>query len=207
MSDYEAEVVAAWPLTWPAGTERTSPFSIRRAPFRPTTVYHETQGVLDELRKLGVPARAVVVSTNYRVRPDGIPYAKQPRQTDPGAAVWFSLKGERRVLACDRWDRVEHNLRAIALHISAIRGQQRWGVGTVEQAFAGFVALPEQATGVSWWEYFSLEPDASEDEIRRAYRESAKFDHPDAGGDRARWDELQNMLRLALDAARARRAS
>ncbi len=207
MSQYEAEVVASWPLSWPSGTPRTSRFSTRRAPFRPTTLYHEAQRVLEELRLLGVRSADVVISSNYRVRPDGIPYSKQPRVDDVGVAVWFKLKGERRVLACDKWDRAEHNLRAVALHVHAIRGQQRWGVGTIEQAFAGFVALPQQAGGVPWWEYFGLEPDASVEEIRHAYRTSAKYDHPDAGGARERWDELQVMLRAALDAVAARRAS
>lgn len=204
----EAEVIAAWPLSWPTGTPRTPWTRQRRAPFAPTTVYHEAQRVLEELRKLGVPSSDVVVSTSLKVRPDGIPYSKQPKTDDPGAAVWFQLKGERRVLACDLWTKTEHNLHAVALHVAAIRGQQRWGVGTVEQAFAGFVALPEEATGVSWWDYFCLDPaTATEADVRSEYRASAKFDHPDAGGDRARWDELQTMLRLALDAVRARGAA
>ena len=140
------------------------------------------------------------------MKPDGIPYSKQPRVEDPGAAVWFMLHGSERVLACDRWPRVEHNLKAIALHIHAVRGQERWGVGSAAQAFAGFVALPEQAGGKSWWEYFGLDPStATEKTIRDAYRDSAKVDHPDAGGDRVRWDELQSMYRMALDAVRARR--
>ena len=57
------------------------------------------------------------------------------------------------VLACDRWDRPEHNLRAIAKHVEAIRGQERWGVGSVAQAFRGYQALPSRATGKPWWEW------------------------------------------------------
>lgn len=200
------ETVTAWPLSWPAGWERTPAGLRRRARFEPTTVFHEVQRILDELRLLGVRSGEIVISTSLKVRPDGIPYTKQPRVEDPGAAVWFILRGAERVLASDRWDRIEQNLHAIALHISSIRGQERWGVGSAAQAFAGFVALPEQATGTPWWHYFGLEPDATEQEIRAAYRESAKIDHPDVGGDRARWDELQSMLRVALAASRARRA-
>lgn len=199
------ESVSAWPLSWPSGWPRTPGDQRRASAFMPTTFFHQFQEVLDELRLLGVRPHEVVVSSSLRVKPDGIPYSKQGRVEDPGVAVWFVLAGAERVLACDRLLKPEHNLRAIALHVSALRGQERWGVGSASQAFAGFVALPEQATGVSWWDYFSLDPKyATEADVRSVYRESAKMDHPDAGGDRARWDELQSMLRIALDAVRAR---
>jgi hypothetical protein len=40
-----------------------------------------------------------------------------------------------------------------------------------------------------------LRPDATEEEVRRAYKDASKkgeFRHPDAGGDRARWEELHD---------------
>lgn len=201
------ETVTAWPLSWPAGWPRTAPeHRGSHYHFRATTVFHEVQEVLLQLRRLGVHEREIVISTGLRVKPDGIPYSKQPRVEDPGAAVWFMLHGSERVLACDRWPRVEHNLKAIALHISAIRGQERWGVGSADQAFAGFVALPEQAGGMPWWEYFGVGPDATEGELHRAYRESAKVDHPDVGGRREDWDRLEEMKRAALAAIRGRGA-
>lgn len=200
------ETVTAWPLSWPSGWPRTPAESRRRSAFMPTTIFHQVQETLDELRMLGVGASGIVISSNLRVKPDGVPYSKQARVDDPGVAVWFVLRGQERVLACDRWRNVEHNLRAIALHIAAIRGQDRWGVGSADQAFAGFVALPEQAGGTPWWEYFGLEPDATEAELHCAYRESAKFDHPDVCGTRERWDTLVEMRRVALAAIRGRDA-
>jgi hypothetical protein len=56
--------------------------------------------------------------------------------------VYFKLHGKDRVLACDKWDRVADNIAAIAAHIDAIRRQDRYGVGTIDQAFAGYSALP-----------------------------------------------------------------
>ena len=197
------ETVTASPLSWPAGWARTARPS--RARFTRSTVYGATQGILVELGRMGIDRRRIVISTNHRLKPDGTPYANQRRVDDPGAAVWFELAGAERVLACDRWDLLGDNLLAIELHVGAIRGQDRWGVGSAAQAFAGFVALPEQAGGPSWWNYFGLDPlSATEDEVQRAYRDSAKLDHPDAGGDRLRWDELQSMRRMALDVVRAR---
>lgn len=192
------ETVTASPLYWPAGWKRTA--RRQRARFGETNSFRETQEILAELGRMGVRGQNVIVSTNMRLRQDGIPYANQSAPDDPGAAVWFTLKGDERVLACDRWDRVAHNLRAIALHIAAIRGQDRWGVGSLDQAFAGFVALPEQAGGITWWDYFGLEPNATREEIERAYKQSAKYDHPDMGGDRERWDQLAAMKKVALQA-------
>lgn len=195
------ETVTAWPLSWPEGWARTARRS--RSRFGDTTVYGSVQGILVELGRMGVDRARVVVSTNHRLKPNGTPYSNQRRVEDPGAAVWFELDGAERVLACDRWDLLADSLHAIELHVGAIRGQERWGVGSSAQAFAGFVALPAQAGGTTWWDYFGLDPaTATEDEVRRRYRESAKIDHPDAGGTRERWDELQVMLGRALDAVR-----
>lgn len=192
------ETVTACPLYWPQGWKRTA--RRQRARFGDTNSFRETQQILAELQRMRVRGRDVIVSTNTRLRQDGIPYAHQSAPADPGAAVWFTLSGEERVLACDRWDRVEHNLRAIALHIAAMRGQDRWGVGTLDQAFAGFVALPEQAGGEPWFEVLRVSPTATREEIERAYKIRALDCHPDRGGDRAAWDHLQAVRRIALTA-------
>ena len=92
-------------------------------------------------------------------RQDAIPYSNQKRVANEGVSVWFDLDGEERVLAGDRWDRIEHNMRAIHKHIDAIRAQARWGVGSLAQAFAGFAALPEQASGRSYRDILGISPD------------------------------------------------
>jgi len=193
------DTVTAWPLYWPTGWPRSTAHGSAYN-FRPTTLFHQVQAVLDELRRLGVSEEDIVVSTNLRTRPDGIPYSKQPKADDPGVAVWFSLDGVERVLACDRWSKVEHNMRAIALHIGAIRGQERWGVGSAAQAFAGFVALPEEAGGDPWHVTLRVTPNATVDEIESAYRRLAMKCHPDHGGKREDWDHLQAVKKIALQA-------
>lgn len=194
----------AFPLHWPLGRPRAS--HRKRAPFN-TKVnngrYTETryvsmanardrlQSELDLLR-----AGNIVLSTNVELRLDGQPRSGQPTPADPGAALYFTLKGKPTVLACDRWDRVEDNIVAIAKHIEALRGMDRWGVGTLEQAFAGYQALPEPE---QWWQVLGVKADASIDEIDAAWREKARKDHPDVGGSTA----AMARLNAARDAGHA----
>lgn len=199
--------VTSYPLYWPIGSSRIR--RPRRALFGDTNVYRESKNVRAEMERLR--ARKVVISSNLQLRQDGIPYANQRRPEDPGVAVWFELreKGGKRewrehVLACDMWDRPEHNLRAIVLHVAALRGQERWGVGSMEQAFAGYRALPAQIDdGRAWWHVLGVERSASREEIERAYRLQARSCHPDHGGSAEAFVELDRARRQALDAAAA----
>ena len=197
----ERSVIPNWPLHWPAGWPRTQ--NPGPARFRPSTVYHEAQYVLAELNRLG--AANVVISTNLKVKADGMPYSQQRSPEDTGVAVWFLLPDERgnqhdRVLACDRWWRVEHNLRAIALHVNAIRAQERYGVGTTAQAFGGYTALPPRSeSSVRAWETLGIPREgATPASVRQAWKEKARSAHPDAGGTREAWDQLQAALEAAL---------
>jgi len=187
----------AFPLYWPAGWARSK--ARRPARFGDTNVYRETQNVRAELGRMN--ARGVVISTNLQLKADGVPYANQRMPADPGVSVWFKLRKQElewveHALACDRWDRAEHNLRAIAKHIEALRGQSRWGVGNALQAFAGYVALPEKAGGRAWSEVLGVEPGASVEEIKTAFRSKAKVSHPDMGGSAEDWHELERAYRF-----------
>lgn len=48
-----------------------------------------------------------------------------------------------------------------------------------------------------WWDILGVKPDASEDEIKRAYRAKAKAAHPDAGGSKDEMAELNAARRAA----------
>lgn len=141
------------------------------------------RGLAAELSRLG--ARKEVLSTNVKLRVDGVPYSKQAQPDDTGAAVYFELKGKPVSLACDKWNRVEDNIWAIVKHIESIRGQDRWGVGSVEQAFRGYMALPApgQTSGIQWWSVLGVPINASADQVKDAYRILVAKHHPDKGGD------------------------
>ncbi len=86
---------------------------------------------------------------------------------------------------------------AIAGHIAAIRAVDRYGVGTLEQAFAGYQALPAQAA--SWFVVLEFsEPPATWEIIEMRYKALARVHHPDRGGD----SETMGKINAAYDTAR-----
>jgi len=91
-----------------------------------------------EMERLGT--KSWLMSCNRARRRDGQPYSDRSQPADTGVAVYFDLKGRQVSLACDKWNRVEDNVWAIAKHVEALRGQERWGVGSIEQAFRGYMA-------------------------------------------------------------------
>lgn len=207
-----------YPLSWPAGWKRTTPSARQRADFsrvvkqldpatghtrragsRPLTVYDALQRITRELTLLG--AVDETLSTNVAVRIDGLPRSGQAEPTDPGAAVYFKLAGKPTVLACDRWTRVADNIAAIAQHIDALRRIDRYGVGTLAQAFAGYAALPPAAE--EWWVVLGVSPNASLEGVEIAFRELARAAHPDAGGSHdamARLNRARGEARRQLEA-------
>jgi hypothetical protein len=151
----------------------------------------------NELYLLG--ASKIVLSTNVELRLDGLPYSNRRAPADCGAAVYFTFKGKQVALACDKWDRVECNVWAICKHIEALRGQQRWGVGSIEQAFRGYMAIPERTSGSSWWNVLGVTINATPEQIQEAYRAKAKACHPDLGGS----DSAMAAVNLAYEEAQA----
>lgn len=201
-----------YPLSWPNGWKRT-PWNQRRAAMFSKRSQSADSGwrrkerldvgdgldrLLGELRRLG--ASGVIISSNLRLRNDGLPYAQQARTLeDPGVAVYFKLGGKPRVLACDRWNSAADNMAAIAGHIEAIRACDRYGVGSMDQAFAGYTALPPDAAS-DWAIVLGVSPSATRDQINEAYRELARKAHPDAGGSHYEMSRLNVARAAALEA-------
>lgn len=184
-----------YPLTWPAWQPRAT--STTRSQFdKDLTIRVARDELLLEMGRFG--ASRIVISSNLRVQKDGLPYARQTDIKDVAIAVYAVKAGVAYCFACDRWDKVQHNMRAIAKHIEAIRGQARWGVGTIEQAFAGYQLPSGQERSETCWEILGVRPCASRDEVRAAYRELSKTAHPDVGGDRVNWDRLHAAMVRAL---------
>jgi hypothetical protein len=185
---------ASSPLKWVIGRPRTA--QRRRAMFgtmagkgptgaaldrRPVTISGALSRLEHELRALG--ADQLSISTNIPTRQDGLPFARVAEPDDPGAVCYFRLDGKPHALACDRWDRVADNLAALAKHVAAIRGQDRWGVGDIAQAFAGFKMLTALEERKSWWQILGFRaPPAVFAEVERAHDRLIRENHPDRGG-------------------------
>jgi hypothetical protein len=180
-----SDQITKYPLTWPDHWARTPAHARRQAPFkkhrRNVSMAEAVDMVLGEIGRLR--AKETIISTSVTLRRDGLPVSNGIQPEDRGAAVYFKLTGKPRVLACDKWSRVEDNLVAIAKHIDAIRGQERWGVGNLEQAFRGYLALPASiVTEQPWWEVLQVSRDATADQIREAHARLALICHPDQAG-------------------------
>lgn len=182
--------IEAYPLTWPPGRPRQhQPQTARFS----TLLGAAIRDVQNEVARLG--GSNLVISSNLPLRLDGMPYAKAAQPSDRGVAVYFTHKRRPMCFACDRWNLVEDNMRAIAKTIEALRGIERWGSGQmVEQAFTGFMALaaPEQP-----FQVLGVKPDASIEEIDEAHRRLAMKHHPDRGGDTAQMARI-NAARDAM---------
>lgn len=193
--------IEAYPLQWPAGRPRTPAYQRERANFE-TTFARSRDDITREVALLtGASTRwggpEVVISTNTALRRDGLPLAGQRNPDDPGVAVYFTYKKRPMSFACDRWDKIEHNMRAIVKTIEALRGITRWGTGDMlEAAFTGFLALPAP-TAREWWGVLGVSPRASDTEVLAAYRRLRSEHHPDRGGDAHRFDEVEQAYRKA----------
>jgi len=187
--------VTAYPLTWPAGWKRTTPYTRKRARFgkqqgfsgrKQITVAVATSEVYEQLRIMGFRDWNSILSTNLILRLDGYPRSGQSEPTDPGASIWWRKDDDQqfKVLAIDQYDRVADNIYAIGKTLEAMRGIERWGGGEIlERTFTGFTALPSpEMAGVGHYSVIGVEPGASAADKMSAYRRALSSAHPDKGG-------------------------
>lgn len=175
---------SGYPLAWPIGRPRSR--SRSRSQFKVTQAA-AVQDLAYEVDRLG--GSAMVITTNVELRVDGLPRSDRQSPTDTGVAVYFTYKKKPMCFACDRWETISENIRAIGQTVGALRGIERWGSGSmIEQAMQGFTALPapEQA-----WQVLGVAHDADRATIETAYRALSARWHPD----KADGDE-QRMMRI-----------
>ncbi|CAA2106139.1 J domain-containing protein [Variovorax paradoxus] len=212
--------ITAFPLAWPPGWRRTAADARTYGRFGTTkqssagnwrsvqdiTVAAATQRLRAELDRMAVRGDDLVLSTNLKLRLDGLPRSDQAQPADPGAAVYWNdpWTSAPRCMAIDRYTKVEMNIAALAATIEAMRAIERHGGAVVlERAFTGFAALPAPiVAGMKrhWREvlqYGDGRPDAAI--IRGCYRTLASLAHPDrAGGSTERMAELNQARDDAL---------
>lgn len=188
-----------YPLQWPSSAGERTPSHQRDESRFKLTLCAAVEDLEDELERMG--AQHIVLSTNVRPRNRNgdLPY-KAVHVDDPGAAVYFILDATPHAIGCDKWDKVEDNVRAIGKTIEAMRGIDRWGsTKAMKQAMSGFKALPP--SGEDWRSTFGLtHGEPTMEHVKARYRQLARGAHPDKQG-----GDPHHMIRLnaALEAAKA----
>lgn len=190
--------IDAHPLAWPDGWKRTPRHARNRSKYK-VSFSHARDDLANELRMLARRDSDVVISTNVPTRRDGLPLANTREPEDPGvAAYWITPDGAQHVIACDAWDTVRENVRAVGLAVGALRMLERTGASEIlDRAYTGFAALPPQGGATDWPSVLSVEPTATREQIELRYRELARLHHPDRGGDAA----MMTKINAARDAA------
>jgi hypothetical protein len=134
----------------------------------------------------------MLLSSNYTLGSDN------PK--DSGVCAYFEFDGVQFAIPCDRWQKIEHNVKAIALTVEAMRGMERWGAKHMIKAmFSGFKALPAPNTKRGWREVLGVGALMRSDDIKAMYRARAKECHPDNGGSA----EAMAEVNLAYEQAKA----
>lgn len=205
------------PLCWPAGFPRTQANSRTDGRFgsrnhqgwgnKPLTIAQATSRIKSELDKFTKPGKKyrcnpaeIIISTDLKLRLDGLPRSGQPEPADPGVAVYFTLDGKQQVIPCDQFRRIADNLAAVAGTIEALRKIERYGSQMFEAAFTGFDALPgpDQVMGRTWRDVLDYYGDSLK-EAEHQYKRLRKPAHPDHGGS----SEKMHELNTAIEQARA----
>lgn len=180
------------PLCWPDNVPRRAPHQRGNPQFKTRSLAEASSFVLQEINRLNnrhwnYQDRNVIISSNLRLKQDGVPYSQQNEPADTGMAVYFSLVFRRNgrpmerpiVMSCDKWRLTSDNLYAIGKDIQAQRSRDRWGCTNLEQSFRGYMAIPEKCGGAPWWIILQVPSNADKDVIERSYRQLAKICHPD----------------------------
>ncbi len=168
-----------YPLQWPHGWPRTEKSKRESGRFK-TTLAGALENLRSQIELMG--GKNLVLSSNCTLG--------QSRPEDCGVVAYFNWNQKQLAVPCDRWSSVEANVQAIALTIEAMRGMERWGAKhMIEAMFTGFKLLP--SSNKKWNEVLGVSEHESSQIIVTRYRTLAKMCHPDAGGKREAWDELE----------------
>lgn len=191
-------------LDWPAEYDRTPPNEREPYPhgFR-VTRSQAFDNILEELRR--VDARNVQMDTGakHQKRNPNKPYANSSFE-DPGVVVRFERDGQQYCIPMDRWDNPRDNAQAIARTLEAKRALARYGVETIESEYQT-MALPSAdgdavVASVPPHKVLGVAPDAPPAVVKGAYRELLMERHPDHGGSREEFEQLQAAKEAMLDA-------
>ena len=187
----------SWPL------ESIPPWN-RRGPRTFSASWSNTLGLLDkELDKLS--AQNIVIQADFTesdLRLDGMPRSTARVPSHPGIILSFESKHGPLQYATDTHRFWQHNVRAIALGLQALRAVDRYGITKTGEQYAGWRQLTagsgitsrEQATALI---AKLVGVEHLGDVVGRAtYNIALKKAHPDGGGDADLFAAVRDAGRL-----------
>lgn len=213
------ETRSAYPLEWPAGWHRmpaarrtNGKFNKKEMQYRDgqpsrnktkdLSIIDAVQRLLETLELMGIDRQDAVISTNVRLRLDGLPRSGEAAPNDPGVAVYWRDRAPgkpTRCMAIDRYTTVADNIAAVAATLDAMRAIERHGGAEVlDRAFSGFLALPEKASQ-PWRDVLGIHgPVVSRDTVLAKSRDLLLANNPDQGGDRDKYETIIEARKRAL---------
>ena len=130
--------------------------------------------------------RDVVIGAGFRlgdIRPDGMPRSDARAPSHPGIEISFDSHFGRLTYSTDVCEYWQHNVRAIALGLEALRAVDRHGISRRGQQYAGFAQLtaggPDPARGRQLVERSG------------SVKAALMAHHPDHGGDARDFADVQ----------------
>ncbi|WP_135363434.1 J domain-containing protein [Halosimplex halophilum] len=206
-------------IDWPEGYDRTDPDGREPYPGNITLDHAEAfRSIPEELEAWGATLDRVEFAATAYANDSNIPH-KSADPDDPGVAVYFRRVDEHAdrgyALACDRWDSLRDNARAIALYVRRKRLAERCEVATAESEFETaalppgdgaegddviVAGAPEPELGADRAaDLLGVAPDAPDRVVETAFQEAVKDGHPDQGGD-ASMSRLKEAREVLTDA-------
>lgn len=196
-----------------------TPAGRRRSRFTFRAPWGDTLDLLErELQHLA--AADVVLEADFReqdLRIDGMPRSNARQPVDPAVRLSFESKHGHLIYQADGYDLWQHNVRAIALGLEALRAVDRYGITSRAQQYDGWKQIEAPSTeAIGGYQdavkvialavgmtpadadaavrQFDVEPAL----VRGLYRRAQRRTHPDAGGTAAAFD-LVNRARAELE--------
>lgn len=132
---------------------------------------------------------------------------------DTECKIIFDRNGKRYLFSCDNYSNKLDNFRAAQLTVEYLyRALESYGVtqaeskmeAIMEQFLLGFEFTPENDTlklgyETEWYQVLGVNPNATREEIKNAFRSLARMYHPDVGGEPEQFRKIKKAYDQGME--------